>query len=54
MRRAISSLIATLLLVAVAVIGSTLVIIYTQDYMNSAQISGNLDMQQFKEAVTLP
>ena len=47
-RRAVAPIIATLLLVAIAVVGGSIIFVFSQGYFASAQISGTIDPELVK------
>ncbi len=49
-RRAVAPVIATLLLVAIAVVGGTVVFVFTQGFYNSAQVSGAPQIESLRIA----
>ncbi len=47
-RRAVSPIIATLLLVAIAVVGGTIIFVFSQGFFNQAQVSGTPTIELIK------
>ena len=47
-RRAVAPVIATLLLVAIAVVGGSIVFVFSQGFFSSAQISGSPNIESLK------
>jgi len=47
-RRAVAPVIATLLLVAIAVVGGSIVFVFSQGFFSSAQISGSPTIESLK------
>jgi len=47
-RRAVAPVIATLLLVAIAVVGGSIIFVFSQGFFSSAQISGNPNIESIK------